>query len=69
MSTSPVNADGAIDLSDRDFSRGDAIPLTGPWEFYWSELIPPGEFSDRDLAGRVELPHEWGDDPEDASTP
>ena len=68
-SAPPVNAEGAIDLSDRDFGRGDAIPLTGPWEFYWSELIPPGEFSERDLAGRVELPHEWGDDPEDASTP
>jgi signal transduction histidine kinase len=40
----PRAADGMIDLTSWDFERHGNVTLDGMWEFYWNELLEPGEF-------------------------
>lgn len=45
LATDPVAQKGMIDLSHRDFSRGDrALTLNGEWAFYWQKLLEPADF-------------------------
>lgn len=51
---------GVLDLRNADFFADESIELIGDWEFYWNELLNPGEF------GRVErryeeFPQLWND--------
>ena len=56
-----VNA--ILDLSDYSFEEQGAINLEGGWDFYWNELIEPGEFSDATAQKeRVDFPYLWTND-------
>lgn len=49
-----------LDLSDYNFENNSEIPLKGEWEFFWNELIEPGEPL-RKLPSNVTFPHLWND--------
>ena len=55
------NFHNPIDLRDYHFDRDDPVELTGDWQFYWQQLLNPGE----DPSKRPELvtmPHLWNED-------
>ncbi|HCD52342.1 MAG TPA: hypothetical protein DEQ34_07840 [Balneolaceae bacterium] len=57
----PTAYRGVIDLRDYHFDRDDPVELTGDWQFYWQQLLNPGE----DPSKRPELvtmPHLWNED-------
>lgn len=53
---------GVIDLRNVDFNSNASIQLAGEWQFFWGELIDPGE-TVRRLPTFVEVPHLWNQDP------
>lgn len=40
----PRAQSGRLDLSRWSFSQDGIVPLSGEWEFYWSEFLEPGDF-------------------------
>lgn len=57
LSTSLWSEPGVIDLSNYDFSKGSA-PLEGEWEFYWQELLAPGDLFPP-ATEFMPVPEEW----------
>lgn len=58
----PVAERGVLDLSAWDFARG-SVPLSGTWEMYWGQLIPPEAFAAPDALPEsihVPVPGPWG---------
>ena len=58
----PRAVGGLLDLGAWDFRRDGPIGLDGEWEFYWSQLLEPGDFLGSDGAGdagRINLPRAW----------
>lgn len=47
-SSKPVAAHGEIDLSQWNFERDGIASLDGQWEFYWQQLLTPGDFAQQD---------------------
>ena len=41
----PRAVQGILDLSDWDFEEDGIVRLNGEWEFYWEQLLEPGDFS------------------------
>ncbi len=58
---SRMNEPGNIDLSHWNFQGDGSVRLDGEWEFYWDQLIEPGEFSDSqvELTGHYPVPLYW----------
>ncbi|NTV90567.1 MAG: 7TM-DISM domain-containing protein, partial [Clostridiales bacterium] len=51
---------GLLDLGDWDLLKDGNVRLDGYWEFYWNELISPGDFNrDSRLTGFYEIPRYW----------
>ncbi len=40
----PTAVDGIVDLTGWDFSKEGPVRLAGKWEFYWQQLLGPGDF-------------------------
>ena len=58
----PKAVDGIIDLSKWDFAEKGTIKLEGDWDFYWQQLLVPGDFADGKepiATHRVSLPGGW----------
>ena len=50
---------GQADLSEIDFSNHKLLELSGTWEFYWNELLLPGDFSALRIPTWVDVPGSW----------
>lgn len=62
QSTSPRAEKGVIDLSRWDFKKDGTISLSGEWQFYWYQLLAPGDFALVDQpepTGYSNLPGSW----------
>ena len=60
----PKAVDGVLDLRNWDFEKDGQIRLDGEWEFYWSELLAPGEDATRRKQTKtflINLPNHWND--------
>ena len=53
---------GVLDLSKYNFQNSKPVTLDGEWQFYWNQLIPPGEAA-RQMPELVTMPHLWNEDP------
>ncbi|TDO95244.1 diguanylate cyclase (GGDEF)-like protein [Halanaerobium saccharolyticum] len=58
ISTSAQSEPVALDLRNSNLSEN-IINLDGNWEFYWQELLQPGEFNQQSETEFVELPAAW----------
>lgn len=57
------NNSAVLDFSDHNFEENSIVFLEGDWEFYWNQLIPPGEFSNYSAGKKiVEYPYLWTND-------
>ena len=54
---------GLIDLSSYDFQKNAPVNLSGEWEFYMSELIPPREFAlnKDETKDYIDFPSTWNE--------
>ncbi|MDA0689604.1 MAG: diguanylate cyclase [Proteobacteria bacterium] len=51
---------GVLDLSDWDLATQDPIALAGEWEFYWSQLLSPGDIATTDEQPQLrQVPAIW----------
>ncbi|MBN2532203.1 MAG: response regulator [Spirochaetales bacterium] len=60
--TRPEAVKGVIDLSSMDFNVNNKISLAGEWEFYWNELLQPGEsefINNRKEIKYINVPSNW----------
>ncbi|BAF60567.1 signal transduction histidine kinase [Pelotomaculum thermopropionicum SI] len=56
----PVAVDGVLDLTGWDFQRQGVVPLNGWWEFYWEQLLTPGDLANEpQKTGYIEVPGLW----------
>lgn len=64
-----VNAvEGKMNLQKVDFSKSSAVKLDGTWDFYWSQLLTPQDFSSSSSSLKstpIPVPLSWTDAPED----
>lgn len=58
----PVAQRGVLDLRNSTLNATNTVLLAGEWQFYWGELIYPGE-TVRKLSTLVTVPHLWNNDP------
>lgn len=53
---------GVLNLTYWDFSKDGVVNLDGKWEFYWQQLVSPGDdFSKASLTGYYGFPDYWTD--------
>ena len=61
----PVVEQGQLDLSRWNLDTDGPVKLDGPWEFYWNQLLTPGDFASGALTaertGYLEFPGSWKD--------
>lgn len=57
----PSAVNGIIDLTDWDFSKDGPVRLAGKWEFYWQQLLEPGDFESGDTHDKafIQVPGPW----------
>ncbi len=58
----PKAKDGKINLTHWNFNTDGSIKLSGEWEFYWKQFIPPDSFSVKNKkyhATNILVPDEW----------
>lgn len=56
----PTANKGRVDVSRWDFSKQGNLRLDGQWEFYWNELLKPGQFSSFDnKKAYLQVPSNW----------
>jgi serine phosphatase RsbU (regulator of sigma subunit) len=58
----PKAVRGVIDLTRWDLIKGGNLRLDGEWEFYWSKLLLPSDFSNREFHQKpvyLEVPNDW----------
>jgi len=57
--TTKENADkGMMNLAQLDLEN-EVVCLDGQWEFYWNQLLAPGEASPEALTGYIQIPGSW----------
>jgi signal transduction histidine kinase/CheY-like chemotaxis protein len=56
----PEAETGVLDLRNEDFFQDRAFELKGDFEFYWNELLAPGEFGNKERA-YTRFPALWND--------
>ncbi len=58
---SPTVENGFIDLTSFNLHNDGNIKLDGKWEFYWNQILYPGEFEldETKLTGYFKVPHYW----------
>ena len=54
----PKAESGVFDLRQVQLGN-DIVALDGQWEFYWNQLLPPGETDAGALTGYVRIPSSW----------
>ncbi len=59
----PIAENAVLDISSWDFQKDGNIPLSGKWEFYWQQLIAPGEFDSTNIQHKryFNMPGYWND--------
>ena len=60
--TLPKAIKGILDLTDWDFKRDGAVDLSGEYEFYWRQHLPPSDFTGATphrKTGFIQLPGFW----------
>jgi len=58
----PVAKKGVLDLSEWNFSEDGTTNLNGEWEFYWNQLLEPGDFDTLKPADHfIYMPTLWND--------
>ncbi len=60
--TPPLAEDGVLDLAGWDFAKDGSVVLSGDWEFYWSQLLTPADFSKEPpdtQTGLIAIPSAW----------
>jgi two-component system, sensor histidine kinase ChiS len=60
--TVPKAEKGVLDLSEWNFEKDGTIQLNGEWEFYWEQMLKPGDFTSPgkpDPTGFITLPGYW----------
>ncbi len=57
----PVVTKGLIDISGWDFNSNGVIELNGTWEFYYGQLLEPGDFLSAlpEKKSYIEVPDSW----------
>ncbi|HOJ10104.1 MAG TPA: diguanylate cyclase [Clostridiales bacterium] len=50
---------GFLDLRGWNFDKSGVIRLNGEWEFYWEQIINPGEFDESKHKEFISLPRSW----------
>ncbi len=53
---------GFLDLTEWSFEEDGIIKLNGEWEFYWQQLLNPGQFeaeSNKNQVKYLDLPNKW----------
>ena len=58
----PVAHTGRLDLTSWDFAVDGSAELNGDWEFYWSQLLIPSDFSripPPEMTDIIHVPSEW----------
>lgn len=53
---------GIVDLTAIAFNENISVPLKGPWEFYWTQLLTPADFQKKDYESAksfIEMPGLW----------
>ncbi|WP_020617883.1 ATP-binding protein [Paenibacillus daejeonensis] len=53
----PQAQNGVIDLTAWDFLDQETVKLDGEWEFYWQQLLAPGEHGSNPI--RMQVPGQW----------
>ena len=63
----PLAVNGVLDIQNIDISSKNPIPLSGEWQFYWQQLLTPGEtdWSKATFETR-HIPKIWNNSPEQA---
>lgn len=62
LSSAPRAINGSLNLTGWDFSRDGPVKLLGQWEFYWQQLIAPGEIAEGRSAPQpalITVPAKW----------
>lgn len=54
----PKAKEGIVDLTQLQFEN-DIVQLDGKWEFYWKQLLNPGELETGKLTGYIDVPRSW----------
>ena len=57
-----VGEKGVVDLTSFEFKENNSVALTGPWEFYWKQLLTPEDFREKGNiipGSSVKLPGLW----------
>lgn len=54
----PKSEKGVTDLTEIQFET-DVIQLDGEWEFYWKQLLEPGELETGLITGYIDIPSSW----------
>lgn len=58
----PVAEKGELNIQQFDFNSSRPLPLKGEWEFYWNQLIDPGQFDNPNLKpAYINMPAKWND--------
>jgi serine phosphatase RsbU (regulator of sigma subunit) len=59
----PKAVNGKLDLGKWNLSKDGVVPLNGEWEFYWRNLLSPGDFRQGNLnpadKSRIVIPGFW----------
>lgn len=58
----PKAVSGILDLTEWNFQKQGNVHLKGQWEFYWQQMLEPGDFSDektQDNTGMIDVPSFW----------
>ncbi len=60
LETTPSIHNGAIDLSNTEFSEDGVIALDGEWEFYWNQFLSPSDLDGEQYAFQyMNVPGNW----------
>ena len=59
----PIIQRGLLDLTRYNFDNNTELALNGEWQFFWNQLIEPGEPT-RKMPEIVSFPHLWSDNTE-----
>jgi PAS domain S-box-containing protein len=58
----PLALKGVLDLSNWNFEKDGPVGLSGEYEFYWQQLVPPENFAgppSPELSGFINVPGSW----------
>lgn len=58
----PLAENGVLDIQDIELATTAPVPLSGEWQFYWQQLITPGEIDESHSSFELtHIPQIWND--------